>query len=77
MIMVAQIASDELCQSISMINSKYVTTRKGSGDHKAKRGKEEKNLSPRNRKACHNITAIALPCSMQNGGCYTGKCNKY
>jgi hypothetical protein len=36
-------------------------TRKNSGGRQAKRRKEEKNLSPGNRKACHNIDQHCPP----------------
>jgi hypothetical protein len=35
-------------------------TRKSSGGHQAKRRKEEKTLSPRNRKACHSVSTALL-----------------
>jgi hypothetical protein len=34
-----------------------ILNKKSSGGHDAKRRKQEKNLSPRNRKACHRISA--------------------
>jgi hypothetical protein len=39
---------------------KYFLTRKSSGGHQAKKKKGEKNLSPRNRKACHSTNTALL-----------------
>jgi hypothetical protein len=40
---------------VLLVNNQFLT-RKSSGGHQAKRRKEEKNLSPRDRKACHSIS---------------------
>jgi hypothetical protein len=52
----------DLSKSLSELSkySKFLT-RKSSGGHQAKRRKEEKkNLSPRNRKACHSTSTALL-----------------
>jgi hypothetical protein len=43
-----------------IINDKIFLTTKSCGGHQAKRGKQGKNLSPRNRKACHSVSTALL-----------------
>jgi hypothetical protein len=46
---------------------KQFLTRKSSGGHQAKRRKEEKNQSPRNRKACHGKQIRKRKCRAGRG----------
>jgi hypothetical protein len=42
------------------VPAKFLTRKSSSGGHQAKRRKEGKNLSPRNRKACHSTSTALL-----------------
>jgi hypothetical protein len=42
------------------MKSKRNLTRKSSGDNQAKKKKKGKNLSPRDRKACHSMSTALL-----------------